>query len=130
MYYNYDNLEQLRKRFSERFPGVKVGDVQWGSWYCHHYIQFEPVGLPKGMHYEYSITQNTDWNKRKGVLEFHIESNNENREVYKRIGIRLMHLLSTGSGKTVECSSRRWLPFVTFLLQSNSIASIGDLLSA
>lgn len=121
-YYNLNNHEYLKERFNEEFPDVKVCDVVWGSWYCHHYIQFIPKGYPNIVHFEYRITQY----HRQGVLELHLEPTEKNREIYRKIGIQLMHL-TTGSG--VEACAFWNIPFGSFKLKERYITDVESLVT-
>ena len=51
-------LANLRDRFTQEFPGVVVGDIQyWGNvrYYHHYYIQFTPANFLPGIHFEYYV---------------------------------------------------------------------------
>lgn len=116
-YYNLNSHEYLKERFNEKFPDVKVCDVVWGSWYCHHYIQFIPKGYPNLVHFEYRITQY----HRQGVLELHIEPTEKNREIYRKIGIQLMHLTAD---KNIDAREYWNIPFGSFRFKDRYITDI------
>ena len=121
-YYNLNNHEYLKERFNEEFPDVKVCDVVWGSWYCHHYIQFIPKGYPNIVHFEYRITQY----HRQGVLELHLEPTEKNREIYRKIGIQLMHLTADSGIEACEFWN---IPFGSFKLKERYITDVESLVT-
>lgn len=124
-YYDLNNHEYLRKRFNEAFPDeIEVCDIVWGSWYCHHYIQFKLKGYPSLIHFEYRIPQDPNWNNRHGVLELHIEPSEQNRTLYCRIGIQLMHRTCESN---IEAFESCGIPFGVFRLKDRYITNVDDL---
>lgn len=121
-YYNFDNHEYLKERFAEEFPDVKVCDVVWGSWYCHHYLQFIPQGYPSIVHFEYRVTQYD----RQGVLELHLEPTEKNHKIYRKIGNQLMHLTSDEGVDACEFWN---LPNGSFNLKGRYITDVDSLVA-
>lgn len=124
-YYNFDNHEYkcLREIFSKEFPDIEVGSIQWGNQYHQHYVQFKPKDYSRFIHFEYSITKNSNWENRHGVLELHIEPE-ENKAFYRRIGIQLMHRTCESN---IEAFEFWGIPFGAFRLKNRYISNAHEL---
>lgn len=127
----YTDLKKARKLLSESHPSVKLCDWEsWGEWYCHQYFQIKPEGYPSGIHFEYHIPQNPNRARGRGLLELHLEPHSEEEKIrFKRIGIRLMHLLSENT--SVQAVNRNnAIPIDTFIFKDNGIETDEQLVEA
>lgn len=127
----YTNLENARKLLSVTHPTVKLCNWEsWGEWYCHQYFQIKPDGYPSGIHFEYHIPQNPNRARGRGLLELHLEPHSEEDKIrFKRIGIRLMHLLSENT--SVQAVNRNnAIPIDTFIFNDNGIETDEQLVEA
>lgn len=127
----YTNLENARKLLSVTHPTVKLCNWEsWGEWYCHQYFQIKPDGYPSGIHFEYHIPQNPNRARGRGVLELHLEPHSEEDKVrFKRIGIRLMHLLSDDT-RVRAVNRNNAIPIDTFIFNDNGIETEEQLVEA
>lgn len=127
----YTDLKKARKLLSVSHPSVKLCDWEsWGEWYCHQYFQIKPEGYPSGIHFEYHIPQNPNRARGRGLLELHLEPHTEEEKIrFKRIGIRLMHLLSENT--YVQAVNRNnAIPIDTFIFNDNGIETDEQLVEA
>ena len=127
----YTDLKKARTLLSESHPSVKLCDWEsWGEWYCHQYFQIKPEGYPSGIHFEYHIPQNPNRARGRGLLELHLEPHSEEDKIrFKRIGIRLMHLLSENT--SVQAVNRNnAIPIDTFIFNDNGIETDEQLVEA
>lgn len=110
------DLSDLRRRFSNDYPDVKVGSVRpdrgTAYRYSDYYIQIAPNDFPPQVHFEY-------WaDGSQGFLDLHLEPNRDNQEelkVFRQIGINLMHILSEYDD--IEYGERWKLPFGYFRIK-------------
>ena len=124
-YYNYDNHAKIKELLKEKLPNIDVCEPVWGSWYCHHYIQFRIKDIPSNIHFEYYITQNT-WEKRRGLLVLHLEPNSDERMRYSKIGVQLMHSISK---KNITCETWWNIPFGRFFITDRNVSNVEDLVN-
>lgn len=127
----YTDLNKARELLSVSHPTVKLCDWEsWGEWYCHQYFQIKPNGYPSGIHFEYHIPQNPDRARGRGLLELHLEPHSEeDKNRFKRIGIRLMHLLS--DNVDIQAVNRNnAIPIDTFIFKDNGIETDEQLVEA
>lgn len=127
----YTDLKKARKLLSESHPTVKLYDWEsWGEWYCHQYFQIKPEGYPSGIHFEYHIPQNPNRARGRGLLEIHFEPHTEeDRLRFKKIGIRLMHLLADNPDvKSVNRNDK--IPIDTFIFNDKGIETDEQLVDA
>lgn len=127
----YTDLKKARTLLGESYPSVKLCDWEsWGEWYCHQYFQIKPEGYPSGIHFEYHIPQNPNRARGRGLLELHLEPHSEEDKIrFKRIGIRLMHLLSENT--SVQAVNRNnAIPIDTFIFNDNGIETDEQLVEA
>lgn len=127
----YTDLKEARKLLSVSHPAVKLCDWEsWGEWYCHQYFQIKPNGYPSGIHFEYHIPQNPDRARGRGLLELHLEPHSEEDKIrFKRIGIRLMHLLSDNAD-VYAVNRNNAIPIDTFIFKDNGIETDKQLVEA
>lgn len=110
------DLSDLRRRFSNDYPDVKVGSVRpdrgTAYRYSDYYIQIAPNDFPPQVHFEY-------WaDGSQGFLDLHLEPNRDNQEelkVFRQIGINLMHILAEYGD--IEYGERWKLPFGYFRIK-------------
>lgn len=127
----YTDLKKARELLSVSHPTVKLCDWEsWGEWYCHQYFQIKPEGYPSGIHFEYHIPQNPNRARGRGLLELHLEPHSEEDRIrFKRIGIRLMHLLSDNADvKAVNRNNA--IPIDTFIFKDSGIETDEQLVEA
>lgn len=129
----YTDLKKARELLGVSHPTVRLCDWEsWGEWYCHQYFQIKPNGYPSGIHFEYHIPQNPDRARGRGLLELHLEPephSEEDKIRFKRIGIRLMHLLSDNAN--VQAVNRNnTIPIDTFIFKDRGIETDEQLVEA
>lgn len=129
----FSDLKEAKKLLSELHPTVKLCD--WESWgsgsrYYQYYFQIKPDGYPSGIHFEYHIPQNPDRARGRGLLELHLEPQSEEDKIrFKRIGIRLMYLLSDNAD-VYAVNRNNAIPIDTFIFKDNGIATEKQLIEA
>lgn len=130
----YDTkLITAKRLLGESHPTVKLCDWEcWGKGcrYYQYYFQIKPEGYPSGIHFEYHIPQNPNRARGRGFLELHLEPHSEEEKIrFKRIGIRLMHLLSENT--YVQAVNRNnAIPIDTFIFNDNGIETDEQLVEA